>query len=160
MITRRNSGGKYVKSGKRYTVSGSGGQGRGQALLEAEDAGYIYTDFSLEEEKTRKKQKIASARYQAEHAGIVVEGVPVRTNLRTRTIVTAARARADKDVDNFVFENWKLGNGMFVDISGPQVIAIDEAIVAHVESVFAHEKELNDQINAATTVEEVALIVW
>ena len=54
---------------------------------------------------------------------------------------------------------WKTESG-FVELTAPQILAIADAVRAHVQSCFDHESELVALVDAAETVEAVEAIVW
>lgn len=54
---------------------------------------------------------------------------------------------------------WKTESG-FVELTAPQILAIADAVRAHVQSCFDREAELLLLIEAATTEAELEAIVW
>lgn len=108
--------------------------------------------------KQAKRQELANARYEAEIGGIEVNGMAVRTDRETQSILGNARQYAKEDPSMTV--EWKLGNGQFVTLDSPKIIALAGAVLQHVQAQFVKERELNVQVDAATTLEELTAIGW
>lgn len=113
---------------------------------------------TLDELKTAKRTEIAAARYTAETGGIEVDGVTIATDRGSQALLTAAvvMARLDPEFKT----QWKCADGRFVTLDAMQLRAIGDAVIAHVESCFAREGELCEQIDAATTPDELDAIQW
>ncbi len=113
------------------------------------------TPFS--ELKAAKKAEIAQARYNAEIAGVTVNGVSIKTDRESQGLITGAALKALQDSTYTC--RWKGIDG-FVELTAPQIIAIADAVRQHVQSCFDHEAELQPLIEAATTIEELEQIKW
>lgn len=113
---------------------------------------------TLDELKDRKKSEIASARYEAETGGCMVDGVTIATDRGSQALLTAAvvTARLDPEFKT----QWKCADGRFVTLDAMQLRAISDAVTAHVEECFAREAELIELIDAAETAEELDAIQW
>ena len=113
---------------------------------------------SFDELKTAKRGEIAAARYTAETGGCSVDGVTIATDRGSQALLTAAvvSARLDPEFKT----RWKCADGRFVTLDAFQLRAIGDAVIAHVEACFARESELCEQIDAATTPEELDAIRW
>ena len=103
--------------------------------------------------KEAKKAEIATARHNAEIAG--VNGI--KTDRESQALITGAALKAMQDPDYTC--RWKGIDG-FVTLTAPQIIAIADAVRAHVQSCFDHEAELQPLIEAATTETELDAIGW
>lgn len=101
------------------------------------------------------KRRVAAQRWRVEAGGIVVNDVIVGTDLDTQTKLTAVRIIAKEDPGYTV--NWKLPSG-FVTLDAAQVIAMADAVRAHVQSAFDREAALLTEIEAATTHTELAAV--
>lgn len=143
-------------------------QHHGTPVIEVTDgratATYPVLDYSpdeaagiLEAAKERKRSEIAAARWAAETAGIDVNGFTVRTDRESQALITGAALKAMQDSTYSC--RWK-GVGGFVELTAPQILAIADAVRAHVQSCFDHESELVALVDAAETVEAVEAIVW
>lgn len=113
---------------------------------------------TFDELKALKKQQIASARYEAEIAGTVVDGVTIATDRGSQALLTAAVVSARLDLE--FKTRWKCADGRFVTLDAMQLRAIGDAVIAHVESCFAREAELCELVDAAQTPEDLAAIKW
>ena len=107
--------------------------------------------------KEAKKAEIAQARYNAEIAGVTFNGVSIKTDRESQGLITGAALKAMQDPDYTC--RWKGING-FIELTAPQIIAIADAVRAHVQSCFDHEAELLPLIEAATTEAELEAINW
>lgn len=116
------------------------------------------TVISLDEAKKIKKQEIADARYQTEIAGITVGGHFVATDDRSKSLIFAAAGRARADAAYTV--GWKKANGEWVDLTAPEIIAVDEALTQWVEDCFSRERYFCGVIDNKETVEQVVGVKW
>ncbi|MEZ1745687.1 DUF4376 domain-containing protein [Pseudomonas aeruginosa] len=90
---------------------------------------------------------IAARRYQAETAGITVNGLDLPTDRDSQALVTGAALAAVID-PNYTCQ-WKTAAG-FVDLAAQQVIALASAMRAHVQACFDREAALLDALAAGT----------
>lgn len=113
---------------------------------------------TLDDFKAAKRDEIAAARYEAETGGCTVNGITIATDRGSQALLTAAvvMARLDPEFKT----QWKCANGSFKQLDAFQLRAIGDAVIAHVESCFAREGELCEQIDAAQTPEELDSIKW
>jgi hypothetical protein len=114
-------------------------------------APYIPT---LDELKSVKRAEIAASRFNAEVAGIM----GIRTDRESQALLTGACLQAI--IDPTYTLNWKTDDGSFVELTAEDVKAIGATVRVHVQTQFDREKELNEQIDTATTAEELSLISW
>ena len=112
----------------------------------------------FEQARERKYSEIAQARYNAEIAGVTINGVLIKTDRETQAVLTAACLQAY--IDSGYSLNWKTGDGTFVSLPAEQIMAFGTAVRAHVQSCFDHEAELLPLIEAATTEAELEAINW
>ena len=108
---------------------------------------------TFEDLRDRKYREIAQARYNAEIAG--VNGI--KTDRESQALITGAALKAIQDPNHSC--NWKGIDG-FVTLTAPQIIAIADAIRAHVQACFDHEAELLPLIASAETEAELDAIEW
>lgn len=100
----------------------------------------IKTREDLEQEaKQGLVSKIAARRYEAEVAGITIDGLTVETDDRSKLLINGAALEATIDPE-YVMQ-WKTPGG-FVELTGEQVIGIARAVRAHVQACFDREAEL------------------
>ena len=108
--------------------------------------------------KEAKKTEIAQARYNAEIAGVTINGVLIKTDRETQAVLTAACLQAY--IDSGYSLNWKTGDGTFVSLPAEKIMAFGTAVRAHVQGCFDREAELLPLIEAATTQAELEAIKW
>ena len=109
---------------------------------------------TLDELKSVKRAEIAASRFNAEVAGIM----GIRTDRESQALLTGACLQAI--IDPTYTLNWKTDDGSFVELTAEDVKAIGTTVRVHVQTQFDREKELNEQIDTATTAEELSLISW
>lgn len=97
--------------------------------------------FSLSEQKVAILSALAHKRWQIETGGIVVGGVPVKTDRESASKLTAAYVKADRDA-NYSVQNWKVEEGVFVSLDATTIIATGDAVSAHVQACFDREAAL------------------
>ena len=108
--------------------------------------------------KEAKYAEIAQARYNAEIAGVTINGVLIKTDRETQAVLTAACLQAY--IDSGYSLNWKTGDGTFVSLPAEKIMAFGTAVRAHVQSCFDHEAELLPLIASAGTEAELDAISW
>ena len=108
--------------------------------------------------KEAKNAEIAQARYNAEIAGVTINGVLIKTDRETQAVLTAACLQAY--IDSGYSLNWKTGDGTFVSLPAEKIMAFGTAVRAHVQSCFDHEAELLPLIASAETEAELEAINW
>lgn len=113
--------------------------------------GSAWSTPSLTVLRAEKLEALRLRRNVARDGGVVVSGTPIPTDEQTRAVLTAARLKTVTD-DPFSVPDWKVDNGVFATLTQVQIIAISDAVAAHVQACFTRERALTDLINAATTV--------
>lgn len=111
---------------------------------------------TFDEQKAQKKAEIAAARYEAEIAGTVVDGVTIDTGRDSQALITGAALAAM--LDSAYSLNWKTVTG-FIHLTAPEIIAVAQAVRAHVQACFDREAELCALVDAAQTAEELDEII-
>lgn len=117
----------------------------------------IYGNVDFATLKEAKYAEIADSRWRAETGGITLNGVDVATDRESQALLTAAVLKAQDDPNYMV--NWKARNGWF-QLDAATLIAIADAVRAHVQSCFDKEKLLYEQVDAATTEAELEAVKW
>lgn len=96
------------------------------------------------------KADLANTRWQHETGGLMLEGLPVRTDRETRAALTeAVNSLAAGLMTEPVI--WKMAAG-WAELSEAQLQAITAAVSAHVKASFAAERAVSDQIDAMEDV--------
>ena len=151
--------GRFRKDGKRYRIRPDAGQTQQERTAEAVAAGYVVDVIGAH--RLEKKTEIAAARYEAEFGGFTdpTSGLFVRTDNRTRPLLTAAAIRAVSD-PSYEVANWKTSEGSFITLPNAMILALDQTVRDFIAAQFAKEAALYAQIDSATTSEEVRAITW
>lgn len=102
-------------------------------------------------------QQIADRRWQAEVAGITVNGMAVATDRDSHALITGATVQAMLDPNYSL--RWKTVAG-FVDLTAEQIIGVATAARAHVQACFNREAELLDALEAGTFTPEMLDQGW
>lgn len=97
----------------------------------------------------------AAKRWEKEVGGIVVNGLTVATDDRSKTMISGARVAAMANPD--FTTAWKGSGGEFVPLDASAVVAISDAVLAHVSNCFAIEAQVLADIEAGAiaTVEQI-----
>lgn len=102
--------------------------------------GTIVTAAEIAEEaRAAERARIKARRDIALHAGTVVAGIPIATDDTSQQRITGAALAASLDPNLTV--QWKTSAG-FVALTATQVLAIAQAIRAHVQACFDREAAL------------------
>ena len=113
--------------------------------------------MTLESAKAAKLAEIANWRFQRETSGIVFNGVRIKTDRESQATITGALTALSQGLVSSV--EWKADNGQWIQLGLTEMTAIARAVATHVQQCFSLEKSYVDQVNAATTIEEVQAIV-
>lgn len=97
----------------------------------------------------------AQKRWEKEVGGIEINGLTVATDDRSKTMISGARVSSMAN-PNFTTA-WKGSGGEFVPLDASAVVAISDAVLAHVSNCFAIEAQVLADIlaGAITTVEQI-----
>lgn len=102
-------------------------------------------------------QVIAARRYEAEVGGIVLNGITIATDDRSKLLINGAALEAVIDPDYTM--QWKAGDA-FVDLTGGQIIAIARSVRSHVQACFNRESELLSALDAGTFTNDMLEQGW
>ncbi|TCR60928.1 DUF4376 domain-containing protein [Bosea sp. BK604] len=97
----------------------------------------------------------ADRRWRQEVGGITISGVPIATDDRSKIMIMGARVAAEADPDWSTI--WHGADGGTYPIDAAAIVAISDAVQAHVNQGFATFAEVKAEIEAGeiTTPEEV-----
>lgn len=112
----------------------------------------------FEVQKERKKAEITAARYEAETAGIIVNGVNIATDDRSQSKLAGAAIQAL--IDPSYTLTWKVDTNVSVNLSASQLLAIATAVRQHVQACFDKEIALLAAANACETEASLYSIQW
>lgn len=99
----------------------------------------------------------AAKRYDAETGGIVVAGMIVATDDRSKTLLAGARIKADSDVNHTV--RFKTGAG-FVTLDAAQIVTVSDAVLEHVQACFDAEGDILAAIGDGTVTTVAQIDEW
>lgn len=125
--------------------------------LEYDAEGRCTTELTFSQQKDVARARVAHARWAAETGGMVLQGMTIRTDRESQSLITGAALKAIQDAEYSC--SWKTDGG-FVQLSAPQVLAIADAVRAHVQACFDHERALLAIIDAAGTLEDLEAVTW
>lgn len=112
---------------------------------------------------TKEQLKVAAAtkRWRVETGGITVSGAAIDTSRESQGKLTAAWAKAKAD-NTFTISNWKTSSGAFVTLDNATIIALCDAVLAHVQACFDAEAVVSAEIDAETitTTAQVEAASW
>ncbi|MBF0232293.1 MAG: DUF4376 domain-containing protein [Desulfamplus sp.] len=101
-------------------------------------------DWLNSKSKELKKAVLADLRWQRETAGITVNGRTIKTDRESQAKLTSAYTAAQ--INPMITINWKCEDG-WVSLNATEIKNIANAVIAHVQSCFNRENELQDAIN-------------
>ena len=130
-------------------------------IIEIQQANIIsnkVAEVGVEAGKEYLREFFARKRYQVEVGGITVSDLDVRTDRFTVDRIYQSRVLAKEDAT--FTTDWKLGDNNFVSLDAPTLISIADGVTQHLKDSFTREKEINDLINSAVTVEDLQAITW
>lgn len=107
--------------------------------------------------KQVKRAQIAEWRYDLEVGGVLFNGATIRTDRESQAQLTGAFSSLKDGLIPSV--DWKTAEGGFITLGLPEVSAIAAVVAQHVQGSFTQEKALVQQVEAATTIEEVNAVV-
>ena len=117
-----------------------------------------FYDQYPEQFKIGLRRRFANQRYVEETSGIEFNGYLVKTDRTTQSILGNARQIAEDDPSFSV--DWKVNESTFVTLDSDDILALSDIMVAHVQSLFTKEKNLNALIDAAQTYQDIKNIKW
>ncbi len=97
----------------------------------------------------------AGCRWNKEQGGIAVGGVSIATDDASQRKIAELRRRVAAQEVAVPF-GFKAQSG-WVDVDEPTIIAIDQAVAAHVAACYALEREVDADIDAGTLTTEAAV---
>lgn len=110
-----------------------------------------------DELKTFLKDAIAARRYDAESAGITVDGVFIDTSRESQGLINGAALSVLLNPDYIC--NWKTSTG-FISLTATQLKVIAMAVRGYVQACFDRESELVSAVEAGTYKEQMLDQGW
>lgn len=115
------------------------------------DDGYLLVAWTPPEPEPEPVDLVAYAaekRWQRETGGFPFGGFHIATDDRSKLMLIGARAAADANIE--FTTSWKMPGGIFVALNAPTILAISDAVLAHVAACFAIEEQVLTAIAAGT----------
>lgn len=98
-------------------------------------------------------------RWLEETGGIEINGMNVDTSRDSQSLLAGAAVSAMDD-PNYVLDTWKGRNGWTPPLDGETIKAVSRAVREHVQGCFTKEGQLAQQVENASTIEEVQAITY
>jgi hypothetical protein len=100
----------------------------------------------------------ALRRWEKETGGMMIGDLTIFTDDRSKMMIMGARIKAQSDPE-FVTK-WKTASGGFEEIDAPTIIAVSDAVLAHVDACFSLESDVIAAIStgAITAPDEIDAI--
>ena len=99
--------------------------------------------------KAQLLDRAAAKRWEIETGGIILNDAPIPTDERTRGVLTAAYVKAQADAA-YLITDWKIGPGTYTTLDAATIIAMANAVEAHVQACFSANKAVDAKINDNT----------
>lgn len=126
----------------------------GVAWIVRELAEYLPT---LEQVKAAKLAEIAQDRWIQETGGVEIYGARIATDDRSQSKIAGAAMKAMQDQS---YSCWWKGESGWVQLDAPAIMAVADAVRAHVQACYDREMDLDIDIDMAETAEAVLAIAW
>lgn len=112
---------------------------------------------TLEQVKAAKLAEIAQDRWIQETGGLEINGVRIATDDRSQGLIAGAAMKAMQDA---AYTCWWKGEAGWALLNAQTILAIADAVRAHVQACFDKERLLDTDIEAAETIEAAQAINW
>ena len=133
----------------------------------------VYGEVDFETLKQAKQFEISNKRYQAEVGGIEYNGAQIHTDRESQAKIQAAAMVAltrltqgslPSDVQSLIALlptqlDWK-GKNEWLEADDETIIQLAFLVFNHVQQCYQRERQLQEQIDQATTIEELNEIEW
>mgnify|MGYP006427180581 CR=1 FL=1 len=122
---------------------------------------YNIINKDLSEEKQKLLDQIKQIRNKTIFNGIsvTINGQTLNIKSDNETISRVDQARLDsKERPTNWKKRWKFASGVWADIDATQIETIRSKIADHVEASFQNEEQLENQINNATSIQDLSNI--
>lgn len=104
----------------------------------------------------RRLAELADLRWRKETGGIVVGGMPIKTDRESQGLLTGAYIMASANPAFSI--NWKVANGVFVPIDAATIVMAGDAVTGHVQACFDREEELTTLLISAFAADDAAAL--
>lgn len=121
-------------------------------ITNEEASAILNPPLSIEETRENKLAALAAHRYEKETAGITVGGTNIRTDRESQAMISGAKLYSDLNPTALI--DWK-GTTGWVQIDQATLLAIGQAIGAHIQACFSAERAHTEAIITLTTAAEI-----
>ena len=121
------------------------------------DGNPIYGNVDIIHLKRGKLQELADSRWQEETGGYIYKGHEFHSDRESQDRVFQAYMASLSD-SNFTV-TWKTKNG-WLEMTASDFITLYNEFYVFLQNLYQKEKNLQEQIEAATTIEELEAIQW
>lgn len=117
---------------------------------------------TIEIAKARKWMSIKAVRDRLEFSTFTWNGLVFNTDPTSQARIAGAviNAMAAKSLNQSYSVEWTLSDNTSYVLDIDNVIALGQALAAHVQALHAKSREIRAEIDNATTIEEVEAIQW
>ena len=127
----------------------------GLIISNYEQAGDITVRIIGTQQRLEIAIRDASTREEVEAETAGIDGI--KADRESQALITGAALKAMQD--SAYSCRWKGVSG-FIELTAPQILAIADAVRAHVQGCFDRESELLPLIEAATSPGDLEVIMW
>ncbi len=99
---------------------------------------------SRERDPVARKVALAAIRWEKETGGVVINGVRIDTSRESQNMIDGAYSYASRHLDEMI--DFKSADG-WISLNAPTVILIADAVAAHVQRCYTHERRLSEEID-------------
>lgn len=117
--------------------------------------GWVVEEPELDDVKVALRDEVADRRWRHETGGVTVAGIAVATDDRSKLLLNGKYRTAEKNPA--MLHRWKSPAGEVV-LTSAEVIALGDAVSAHVQACFDRELDLVTAIDAAVTLADALAI--
>lgn len=114
---------------------------------------------NLTELKAAKWKDMKAARSTAEYGGFIWDGSPFDSDAASQQRIIGASQLATLNPSAFEID-WTLADNTVRTLGAAEMNAVGIALGVHVNAQYVHARNLRQQIEAATTPQDVEAIVW
>lgn len=115
-------------------------------------------EVSIEALKSRKKAEIAAVRYASATGTISINGNVYLIDKDSQTSFLGTLAALQSGAMGSTI--WKTADGRFVMLDAAEFMQVVTIVLAYISACFGAESSMLEQIEAASSADELAAVVW
>lgn len=113
---------------------------------------------SVEELKAAKREEIAAARYASATGTVTINGYLYSIDKDSQTSFLGTLAALQNGAMTSTI--WKTAGGRFVTLNAAEFLQVVTIVLAYISACFGAESSILEQVEAASSAEELAAVVW